>query len=366
MPNSPKDTKILEDTKKGLNTFINTTQPIGSIDKAIGNTLYGINHQQVKNFTPPNKDVYGLTFFTRPQLNLQDFNLRKDRYFYNLLSKEPDSIQRYIRVMLDPRLSYDQNLFKTIPGPEKVQGPVLSNLVDPHMGFIPLFSNTVKSVSGWPDIVMPSFTSKPGITREQWILADGPVEIYEAFDLNVNFRNIINDPMSMMLNTWLRYMANVFNGNMAPYLDYIAQNRIDYNTRVYRIVLDTTRRFVKKIAATGVSFPTNDPTGKSFDFNDAVNYNDQTKNINVRFRSIGASYNDPRLYLEFNEVSAIFNPDIRNMLHGKSHNLEKIPHQMLGMLNHRGYPIINIDTNELEWYIAKDSPIYQKILSLTK
>lgn len=356
----------LEEITKGLDTFITTTQPTGSIDKAIGNTLYGINHQQVKNATLPNQDVYGLTFFTRPQLNLQDFNLRKDRHFYNLLSKDPNSIQRYVRCMIDPRLNYDQNLFKTIHGTETVQGKVTSNLVDPNMGFIPLFTNTVKSVSGWPDIVMPSFTSKAGISKEQWIMADGPVDIYDAFDLNVNFRNIVNDPVSMLLSTWLRYMANVFNGNMAPYMDYISENRMDYNTRIYRLVLDKTKRYVKKIAATGVSFPTNDPTGKSFDFNDMTNYNDQTKDINVRFRSVGAIYNDPRLYKEFNEVSAIFNPDIRNMLKGKAHNLDKIPYEMLDMLNHRGYPIINIKTNELEWYISKSSTTYNRILAMIK
>jgi hypothetical protein len=211
---------------------------------------------------------------------------------------------------------------------------------------------------------MPTFTSKAGMAKEQWIYSDGPVNIYDAFDINANFKNINNEPITMILNTWLRYMNGVFTGELAPYADYISENRIDYNTRIYRLVLDKTRKYVKKIASTGVSFPVNDPTGKFFDFNGAVNYNDQTKDINVRFRSIGAVYNDPLTLKEFNEVSAIFNPDIRNMLDGKPHNLEEIPYDILEYLNHRGYPIIDLKTNELKWYISKDSRSYNKLLSM--
>lgn len=349
---------------KTIDDFQTKTQVTGSINKAIGNTLYGINHQKSKSVLPTNKDDYGYTFFTRPQLNLQDSNLRKDRKFFNLLTTEPNSIHRYVRCMLDPRLSKDHansKVFGDRNSPS--QGTIISPLVDENMGFIPVFTNTIKTISGWPDTVMPAFVSKAGTFKEQWSIPDGSVEIYDAFDLSATFQNIYNEPISLILDTWLRYMALVFEGITGPYIDYITENMIDYNTRIYRLVMDETRRYVKKIAATGAAWPMNDATGKFFDFNDSVKYNDQTKTINVRFKCMGAIYNDPILYREFNEVSAIFNPDVRNMLEGKPHNLEVIPYDLLDLLKNRGYPIIDLDTYELKWYINKNSKSYKELLS---
>ena len=145
-------------------------------------------------------------------------------------------------------------------------------------------------------------------------------------------------------------------------MDMIAANEIDYNTRIYRLVLDESKRFVTKIAATGASFPLNVPTGKFFDYSDENKYNLQTKDINIRFKCMGAMYNDDILIKEFNEVSAIFNSDVRNLLNNKSHSLAEIPNELLKYVNNRGYPIINKDTYELKWYISKSSATYRDIL----
>lgn len=349
-----------------LDKFHALTQSTGSVDKALSNNLYGLNHQQVKGILPENRDSYGLTFFTRPQLNLQNSNLRNIRQFYNLLTTKANSVQRYVRATLDPRLSLNQVVStpESDGGKTKVaQGAVLTDLVDKNMAFIPVLTNTIKSMSGWPDVVMPSFTSKSGLKKEQWSIADGSIEIFEAFDLDLNFRNIKDEPIILMMQTWLTYMAQVFEGNISPYMDFITENEIDYNTRIYRIVLDESKRYVKKIAATGASFPINVPSGKFYDYNDATKYNDQTKEINIRFKCMGAMYNDSMLIREFNETGAIFNPNIRKLLNGDpSHNLEVIPYDLLERLNHRGYPIIDTDTMELTWYINKDSLSYKELL----
>jgi len=347
-----------------LDKFHALTQSTGSIDKALSNNLYGLNHQQVKGLLPENRDSYGLTFFTRPQLNLQNANLRNVRQFYNLLTNKKDSVQRFVRATLDPRLAFSQVVKDADANTQIIgQGAKVTNLVDRNMAFIPVLTNTIKSMSGWPDVVMPSFTSKSGLKKEQWSIADGSIEIFEAFDLDVNFRNIKDEPIIMMMQTWLTYMAQVFEGNISPYMDFITENEIDYNTRIYRIVMDESKRYVKKIAATGASFPINVPSGKFYDYNDATKYNDQTKEINIRFKCMGAMYNDSILVKEFNETGAIFNPDIRKLLNGdNSHNLELIPYDLLERLNHRGYPIIDIDTMELTWWISKDSLTYKELL----
>lgn len=336
---------------ESLDEFFTLTQNVGSLAKATSNNLYGINHQGVKGVIPENRDSYGLVFFTRPQLNLTATNLRNIRKMYSLLSNNPNSIHRYIRCMLDPRLKFDN---------------ITTPLVDNQMAFIPVLTNNIKNMSGWPDVVMPTFTSKEGVRREQWSIADGYTDIYESFDIDCTFKNTRDEPIILMLQTWLTYMGGVFEGMMSPYMDYITENEIDYNTRIYRLVLDESKMIVKKIAATGASFPVNVPTGKFFDFTDSTKYNDQTKEINVRFKSIGAEYNDDILIKEFNETSAIFNGDIRNLLNKRPHNLEKIPPSLLEVFNNRGYPIINTDTLELEWWISKSSLTYKKIIASLK
>jgi len=336
-----------------LDEFLTLTQPIGSVEKALSNNLYGLNHQQVKGVLQENRDSYGLTFFTRPQLNLSTSNVGNIRQLYSLLTTNNLSIQRYVRCMLDPRLSR--------PGGQDL---LPTPLVDEYNGFISVLTNNIKNMSGWPDMVAPIFTSVQGMRKEQWSIVDGSVEIYDSFDLDCTFRNVKNEPIIMMMQTWLLYMAKAFEGMMSPYMDFIAANEIDYNTRIYRLVLDESKRFVTKIAATGASFPINVPTGKFFDYSDENKYNMQTKDINIRFKCNGAMYNDDILIMEFNEVSAIFNKDVRNMLEGKSHNLEEIPQSLLGTFNNRGYPIIDRNTYELKWYINKSSSAYRELVKI--
>jgi len=340
-----------------LDELLESTQPIGSIEKALSNNLYGINHEQTKGVLQENRDTYGFTFFTRPQLNLSSPNLRNIRPLYNLLTNNEFTIHRYVRNTLDPRLARPG-------GPDK--DSIKSPLVDESNGFIPILTNTIKNVSGWPDIVAPSFASSSGVRKEQWAIMDGSIEIYEAFDLDCTFRNIKNEPTIMLFQTWLYYMAKVFEGMMSPYIDMISNNEIDYNTRIYRLILDESKRFVTKIAATGASFPVNVPTGKFFDYTDENKYNMQTKDINIRFKCLGAMYNDPILIKEFNEVSAIFNSDVRNLLTGKNNNLEEIPYDLLKYTNNRGYPIINPTTYELKWYLSKSSITYKTLSKLVK
>jgi len=351
--------KFLEEVILDINRFNNFDDflqfntPVGSVDQSLSNTLYGFNHQSHATIMPANKDNYGFTFLTRPQLNLTSANLRNIRKFYNYLTKREGYLHPYIRKMLDPRLSKG--------GVEVIE----SSLINNKQGFIPVLTNTLKTVSGWPDMVLPTYTSQQGLMKEQHAMGDGSMEIYDSYDLDLTFKNTKDEPIILMFQLWIMYISYVFRGKMSPYIDFLRANEIDYNTRIYRLVMDENKRFVKKVAATGAAFPITVPSGKFFDYSSATNYNDQTKDINIRFKSMGAEYNDAITFLEFNEVSSIFNTRVRNMLDGElDHGLEKIPYNMLDMLNYRGYPIINMRTSELEWWIESDSLTLGKLRSL--
>ena len=324
--------------------------PIGSIDKAIGNNLYGFNHRQIPGMVSSNKDTYGLTFFVRPQLNLKADNLRNIRYFYPLLSANPTSMQRFVRCILDPRL-----MTAGIEGSEALSCP----LVDNQQAFIPILTNNLNSLSGWPDITVPTFTSDQGAYNEVYSQADGVTRNFESFDIDATFRNTRGDPIIYLFYIWEHYQSLVFEGMISPYFDYLLENEIDYMSRIYRLILDESKTYVRKIGATGVAFPISTPVGSFMDFNNERVYNDQNKDITIRFRCLGAEYFDDILVKEFNSTVKIFNPSmaaVENVTRSVNDITEagevvKVPKELLSFFNHRGYPWINPDNYELEWWI---------------
>jgi hypothetical protein len=344
--------------------------PVGSIAKALGNNMFGINFRQTGNVTPRSKDYYGFTFFTRPQLNLTRLNISNYRGFYNLLTDNKLSYQAFTRLTLDPRLGNNDNL--------------KCPFVDNQNPFISILTNNIVSLSGWPDLAVPTYTSESGQYGEEHSFVDGVTNHFESFDIDITFKNTKGNPLIYFFYIWIKYESLVFEGILNPYLDMITENEIDYNTRIYRIILDQQKRYVTYIAATGASFPINVPTGNLFDYNIDTPFNTRNSEINIRFRSLGFTAFEDILKLEFNKTLAIFNTEIRKILNsdlGDSSDdfkarddgmivyripnchYVKIPHYLAMSMdtnifnnsffnvNHRAYPYINLITNELEWWV---------------
>lgn len=354
VPSGPKLNDTYGGTKiTSLDDFFAYTQPVGSLAQAGSNTLRGINQTKVASIVPVNKDTQGFVFFTRPMLNLNKWNLVKHRSFRPLLSTNASSVQRYVRCMLDPSLIDNHSDTITCP------------LVNNKLVFIPLLSNTLLTMSGWPDVVAPTYTSKQGLRKEQWAIIDGTTEINQTFDIDCTFRNIADEPISMLFSTWLNYASYVFDGQMKPYPGFEARNEIDYTTRIYRLVMDRDEKFVKKIACTIASFPLNDPTGKFFDYDRQKTYMSQTAEINIRFKCMGAIYNDDIIVQWFNKAMSYANSSLGDIIKSgfvNNASYEKIPRELLPKLKFEGYPLINTKTYELEWWLAKDSIAYKKII----
>lgn len=335
--------------------------PNGGIANAIGNNFYGINHRQRPNTVPINKDHYGLTFFVRPQLNLTPDNIRNARIFTPLLTSNNTSIQMIVRCLLDPRL---------MVGYPSIGYALKCPFVDEHQAFIPILSNHLKSISGWPDIVLPTNTSKEGAYQESHSMVDGTAVNYSAYDIEATFRNSKGDPIMLLFYIWSLYSTLVYEGTLVPYPDFIVENEIDYNTRIYRLVLDPSKKKVQKIGATGISFPTSLPIGGFFDYSSDKPYNDNNSDITIRFKCLGAQYQDDILIFEFNKTVAVFNPSmnankftryIRNNTNKDIYYLHdtmiQIPDTLLDVFNNRGYARINPENYDLEWWINKSDYI---------
>lgn len=324
-----------------LDDYFQST-PLGSLDKAIANNLFGVNHRQVPNAVPSNKDISGLTFFVRPQLNLQNDNVRNVRQMAALLNNAPLSIQNYVRCMLDPRLQAGYSFGKTKIAPRDCP------LVDNSNPFIPILSNNLNSISGWPDLTLPVYTSTPGLYNEVQTMGDGIVRNFEAYTVDASFRNTRGDPALYMFYIWLNYISQVFEGRMVPYLDMISECEIDYNTRIFRLTLDKQRNKVTKIFST-IAIPGSLPTAGFADFNNERPYNEQHKDVTIRFHCNGFETFDDILVKEFNAIVQIFSPDMKDA--SRESSMIKLSASVAPLFNNRGLPRIDPDTYELQWWV---------------
>lgn len=331
-------TNQLGTASDAINNVLKTTQ-IGPTNTAIGDSFFGINHRQTPPAIQSNKDFFGLTFFTRPRLNFTSENIRSIRLLTPLLTTESSSIQRIIRCLLDPMLA-------------KRDLGITSPFVDAQQAFIPVLTNNLLSMSGWPDVIAPTFTSQPGIYQEAFSFVDGVTSNYTTYDITANFRNIPGDPITLLFLMWVHYAALVYEGRLVPYPDMLIQNEIDYNTRIYRLVLDSSKTRVTKIAACGAAYPMSSPIGAAFNFENDKPINSSNDQISIPFRCMGAIYQDDILIDEFNRTTIEFNSTLKDGTREGMYT--KIPINALSIFNNSGYPRINPDTYELEWWIENE------------
>lgn len=325
-----------------LDAYFSST-PTGSLDRAIGNDIYGFNQFNTGSMVPINRETYGITFIVRPQLNLLSGNLRANRVFSSLLNTNPYSIQRVVRCYLDPRYQrgFSMGGFTSMPHD--------CPLVDPKQAFIPVLTNNLKSVSGWPDVVVPTYSSSPGLYKEVYSMIDGSMNIWGEYDLDLTFKNIRGDIILYLFYIWTKYPTLTFEGSMWPYLDFVTERELDYTSRIYRIILDVDKKTVTKVIACGACFPISVPIGMFGDFNRETPYFDQNKDITIRFRCMGMEIFDDILIKEFNDTVNIFNPDMRDGV--RDTTMAKLSHNdIIEGFKNRGYPRINPSTSELEWY----------------
>lgn len=336
---------------------------LGALSQSTANAFYGINHRGLGNALPVNTDNHGLTFFTRPRMNLSYDNIAMDRKLTPLLTDDDKSLQRAIRVLLDPVGVSDVARVRSNDGRtvrEHALRTTTSKLVDPRSPFIAMLSNHLISLTGWPDPGVAYFDSTPGPHREVWSMIDDAVNNYGAFDLTATFRNTAGDPITLLFNTWIRYASLVYQGVLMPYPDSIIENEIDYNTRIYRLVLDPTRQFVQKIAACGAAFPYSSALGSAFDFaSDTPYVADRATQISIPFHCNGAEYQDPILIREFNDIVFLFNPDMGTR--ARKEKMRKLSYKELRFFNYYGYPYIHPRSLELEWWVYNDD--YKAIMA---
>lgn len=325
----------------------------GDVSASFAELLSGFNHRSIGIPLPVSVDEAGITFFTRPNFNLSYDNLAIDRVLTPLLTDNKYTYQRIIRTMLDP-VGSGVNLYDQ-PG-RGIDTP----LFDSKNAFMPLLTNNLLSLTGWPDIAIDTYTSHEGILRENWSMVDGTSKTYTAQDLNATFRNVGGDPITLLLFVWATYMDHIHRGTMVPYLQSIVTNRVDYHTRMFRFTLDPSRMRIQKWASATGCFPIGVPLGASMNFSaDNTYVQENADAISTTFRAQVIEYLDPIHFNEFNETVQMFNPEMADDVRDSYYT--KIPYQYLRMFNYKGYPRVNVLTNELEWWM--NTAEYEQMLA---
>lgn len=334
------------DTVNELMVKLAREQAYGTRKSIFADILGGFNRRIQGVNAPANSDQYGLTFFTRPNLNLSYDNIAMVRSLTPLMSRSENTMQRAVRAMLDCETA------KTYPA---------SGLFDNRHAFFPMLTNLLISCSGWPDITTHAYNSSEGVAKEVWIMNDSIAEINGFHEITATFQNIMGDPITLLFFVWLHYMGAVYVGKMSPYPASILENEIDYMTRIYRFVMDPTLTYIQGVATTGASFPYALPIGSKYNFSRDQPYNEETNQLTIPFASVGIIYNDPISLQEFNLTGELFNPELANARKDNrrgSSPLVYLDPEERALFNYTGFPKINLRTNELEWYV--DSAVYEE------
>lgn len=333
---------------------ITSDTPLGSMERSLGNLLKGINHSGSVPILYPEENNKEMVFFTRPILNMSSANLQNDREMANLLTTDGNDIQTFIRETLDPRLYLDAGHKTTC------------SFVDNELLYIPILSNAIEELTGMPDRTLPVSTGEAGAIGQQYSMPDGIFNYYGNTEFDITFQKVRGNIVDRLLGIWCQMMSLQVQGTCVPYREDEIRKIRNWDSRIYRLNLDFTGNIVTDIAAINVCFPIVDNVGKEFNMS-KNKPRDKSKTTNVRFLSMGGvSYRDPILLWEFNQHTAMASPSVTNMLEGKDHDLVKIPRVLKDVFKDTGYPVINDNTMELEWWVKDTSPTYYKMQELLK
>jgi hypothetical protein len=341
------DGKEYEVTKDQLSALFRVNG-YGGYGNSVFSLMKGINHHGAGDVVSPNLEHKGIVLFTRPELNLTSGNISGVRRLRYLLNSNPKSLANYIRTTLMPH-----TITSSVSGLEsKIER---SPYVEERSPFIALLSNTLKSISGWPDEIVNMSDSTEGMRKQVTGIVDDTPNNYGQFDLTASFQNKIGDPILSLFSALRQYMTTASVGGLSPFPKVKAERYLDYTMRIYVLITDEQRIKIHKMACVGTAVMKGLPTGASFNFNNENPTNRENEIIDVPFHCYGVRYNDPIIMQDFNSTVKYFNPDFYlPLVNGLRGEYKLIPETETQFLNFEAIPFINTENMELEWYCKED------------
>lgn len=358
------DTAEIDYLSSQANRVMGTLTGRGDARYSLANDMMGFNHQRAPLNVPINQEDQGLTFYTRPLLPMTIENVMADNLLMEMAENPYNSSGRAILGMLDYQCPYALGLNTDtvqpfgIPFADAVQ-------FDNRQAFIPILTNHTTSLTGFPDSSLDVYVSEPGLARQQWSMVDSNYETNSHRTLSGTYNNTDGDLLTTMFHVWLKMMSGMYLGTFIARGRERVQREINYQTRIYRLILDPTGRYVTKIGAANAAYPVNDSLGAIFNFNREAPRVDGNQEINIQWAVDGFIYLDPMLIYDFNRTVRLFNPDMVEVPGNVGYFTPRGPMRALhrGELqyfNTEGFPYIDPNTKELFWYVYEST--YQEVM----
>jgi len=288
---------LMKEAVKKIGEFSFRSSGSGGLNNQFQNFFTGIDKFK-RNMLSPNSEHSGMTFITRPKLNLTSSALRQSSKMLALDTQDVSDVQFMIRCLLDTRFARKELLSKAGQSP----------LLDMRNPFnIPL-CNALVGVSGWPDIVLETNTTEGGFHSEDQTVPIGSDNLNKTYDLTLTFEDIQGGVIASIFDFWLESMRCLVKGIMIPYKEDIDENRLCFTVSIYRFVLDPTLKYVVKYAKATGCYPISLPTGGFFN----VNENEVTKadcaKFSIPFKVNKIEYNKPEVLRDFNTLVERYSP----------------------------------------------------------
>ena len=322
-----------------------------TLSESMTNTFRGPNIVTNTPMLKPNTNLPGYVFTVRPDLNFSPANLKLDRKMSPLLTEKANSIMRAIRCILSPQcmMPMHQAGFpnRTSEGRLKY---IDCPLVDKNYPFIAISDNNVKTLTGWPSGQLGVRSTPAGILKEVHLIADGPATYKGEFSLNMRLNSMKGNPLMYLYYYWILYIGMVYTQSygLMPWPEYLSNGRMDYTTRIYRLIMDETKTYVTEAAMTGYAIPRSIDIGPYFDYQ-SDNYRPFIeRTTEVEFACSGAEYLDEIIIKQFNRTVEIFQPLMGDKY--RKQYLLKVDKKYQKIMNNKVYPWVNPISRELEWW----------------
>lgn len=326
----------------------------GNRNASLSNIIRSKNWLGGAPATPELKENSGLVFITKPDFNLTSANIAGLRELSPLMirSSATQALGSAIRDGLDPRSAMSEDA-----------GSGYSKLNDPSYPFFGLLDNTMTELSGWPDYVMDEYVSTPGKAGMTYLSAKGRIKKYQKFDLSATHRNLPGDTINVIYTYWQLYMDYVRRWVLSSHPQNIAKNRLDYVSRIYRFVFDSTGTKLNQFTMSGYGFPKASSQGAVMNLSTDSGVNQGYDTISASWSNVGVFHNDPIVIDEFNRTVLRFNPLMGDAYREANYIKAGTPNDNnnsnvtipsladISNYNYQGYPRINPLTLEFEVWI---------------
>lgn len=240
-----------------------------------------------------NAEMVGLTFFTKPRLNMTTQSIRQDPTLAMMDTRDPLSWMFSLRCNLDSVFSKRSDIASIASS-----CPWYNDETPFH---VPM-SNLLVGISGWPDFNIEYETTQSGYFSEDMTMVRGSDWGRRTYDLSCTFRDIQGGYLMAYFYYWLIAMTLQMDGTIVAYGDDRDANRLNYTISIYRFVMDPSMTTITKWAKATGCFPVSIPIGDVFNFGPGDSFVHTSQQFTIPFKANNIRYMDPRHLAQFNTL----------------------------------------------------------------